>query len=88
MPRRAPIGPPGQTASGRRRHLLEPRPVAVAEQQRALRPGHAPVEAVHLRIDVAVGHEQIQPAVVVEIEEARAPSEKRQRRRRAGRAAR
>ena len=71
----------GEAATRRGRHLFESRPVAIVEEQRALRPGHAPVEAVHLRIDVTVGHEQIEPAIVVVVEKAGAPSEKREGRR-------
>ena len=71
----------GEAAAGRGRDLVEPRPVSIAEQQRALRPRHPPIVAIHLRIHVPVGHEQVQPAVVVVVEEPGAPPEKRQRRR-------
>ena len=48
----------------------------VVKQQRPLGKGGAPVVLVHLRVDVAVDHEQVEPAVVVVVEEAVAPADK------------
>ena len=47
------------------------------EQQRPLGKGSAPVVLVHLRIDVAVDHEQVEPAVIVVIQKTVAPADKR-----------
>src|SRR5258708_35218284 len=47
-------------------------------QQHWLGVGSASLHRVHLRIDVSVGHEQIEPAVVVHVEKRRAPPDQRQ----------
>ena len=46
------------------------------EEQSALFPGCAPVLRVDLRIDVAVDHEEIEPAIVVVVEEGCTPAKK------------
>ena len=48
----------------------------VVKQQRPLRTGRAPVVLIHLRIDVAVHFKQIEPAVIVVVEEPIAPADK------------
>src|SRR5262249_3878885 len=54
--------------------LLEFFAVEIAEKQRALRPSGAPVGFVSDGVDVAVGDEEVEKAIVVEIEEAAAPA--------------
>ena len=63
------LGPGPGGGNGRQRNVME--------QQRPLGERGAPVVLVHLRVDVAVGREQVEPAVVVVIEEPIAPAHKR-----------
>src|SRR6266566_681563 len=69
----------GQTAAGSRRDFLEFGTVEIAKKLRPLRPRRAPVAFVGDGVNVAVGDEEVEKAVVVEIEEAGAPAEKRNR---------
>jgi len=48
----------------------------IAKQQGPLGKGGSPVVLVHLGIHVAIDHEQIEPAVVVEVDKAVAPATK------------
>src|SRR5260370_37671373 len=47
--------------------------VDVTEEKRPLRVSHAPIVLIHARIDVTIGIENVFPAVVVVVQEARAP---------------
>jgi len=49
------------------------------EQQRPLGKGRAPVVLIHLWVHVAVHFHQIQPSIVVVVQEAVAPTDKRNR---------
>ena len=69
----------GQTASRRRRHAPEASVSQVAEQQNLLRVTGSPSLGIDDRVHMAVGYYQILPAIVVEIQEARPPAQKRQR---------
>src|SRR5215470_15654626 len=53
--------------------------VQIPKQQRLLRVTRAPLMRIDLRVHVTVHHKQIQPAIVVVIDKARAPTEKRNR---------
>src|SRR5229473_387877 len=50
--------------------------IQVVKEERPLRVAHAPIVLVYSRIDVAIGVENVFPAVVVVIEESRAPAKK------------
>src|SRR6185503_19688984 len=49
----------------------------IVEQQRLLGKTGSPLVGIHCRVDVSVYNEEIQPPVVVVVDEARAPAEKR-----------
>src|ERR1700674_3701875 len=66
----------GEAAAGGGRNFLEFCAVEIAEKLRALGPGGAPLGAVGDRIDVAIGDENIEETVIVEVEEAGSPCEK------------
>src|SRR5438128_1636744 len=75
---RAPPGFQGKLVeAGEHRHVLE-RPVAmVAEQQYRLAIRHTAFHQVHLRIDMAVRNEEIEPSVVVHVEQLCSPTHER-----------
>src|ERR1035441_1436115 len=63
-----------QTRSLDRRNIFEFPILAssvrdVVKEQRAFGEGRAPIVLVHLRVDVAVDHEEIEPAVVVVVQD-------------------
>ena len=66
----------GQARSRRPRHLHEPA-LEVPEEQHPLPVGGVPVELVGDRVDVAVGDDEVEPAVVVVIGEGGPPAEER-----------
>src|SRR6185437_3693158 len=66
-----------QTASRGGWNFLEFGAIEIAEKLRPLRPGGAPILQVHLRIDVSIDDENVEQAVVVEVEEAGSPGQKR-----------
>src|SRR5713101_8798371 len=72
----------GEAASRSRRHLLELRSIQITQQQRALRPGRAPVLQINSRIHVPIGHENVEQPVVIVVEKAGAPAQKWDRQRR------
>src|SRR5713101_289676 len=67
----------GQAASRCRRHLLELHAIQISEQLWTLGPSRAPITLVNGRIDMPIGDENIQEAVVVEIQKTRAPPKER-----------
>src|SRR5580658_3023362 len=69
----------GQAAARGRRHFLKFLAIDIAKKERTLRPSGAPLGLVGDGINVSIGDENIEPAVVVEIEKARSPAEKRDR---------
>src|SRR5438309_92020 len=60
-----------------RRDNLELAIVHVAEQQRFLSVRRSPVQSVCRGIDVSVDKHQVEPAIIVIVQESRAPSEER-----------
>src|SRR5260370_29413664 len=60
---------PGQVTD-----VLEGAIVLVQEQELGLAIFRANVDAVYLRIDVAIDHEEVQPAIVVKIKESISPA--------------
>ena len=56
-------------------HVHEPAGAEIAVDDLALRIGRFRLQLVHLGIDVAVGEEDVEPAVVVEVDEPGAPAE-------------
>src|SRR5579859_3140702 len=67
----------GESAACRGRNFLEFCAVEIAKKLRALGPRGAPFCAVGDGVDVAVGDEDVQKAIVVKVEKAGAPGEKR-----------
>jgi len=65
-----------QTAARCRWNFFELRCVEIAEQLRPLCPGCAPVTLIHRRINVAIGKEDVQQAIIVIVEEPGSPAEK------------
>src|ERR1700751_263839 len=51
--------------------------VQVVKQKRAFGVRHSKGIVIHLRIDVAVGHEQVLPSIIVEVEELNAETKER-----------
>src|SRR5215467_10283859 len=66
-----------KTASGGRGNFLKPRSVQIAKQLRPLRIRGAPVLLIDCRINMAIGYKQVEQAIIVEIQEACAPSKER-----------
>ena len=66
-----------QTASRGGRNFLEFGAIEIAEKLRPLRPGGAPILQVHLRIDVSIDDENVEQAIVIEVEEPGSPGQKR-----------
>src|SRR5262249_43409173 len=66
-----------EPASGCRRNFFEPRSIEISKELRPLRPSRAPIQRISNWVNLAIRHKQIEQAVVVEIEESDAPSEKR-----------
>ncbi len=64
--------------SGRRADALK-LPFHVPEEQRLLRITRTPLMRVRRRVNMTIDDEQIQPTIVVVVDEARAPAEKRNR---------
>src|SRR5260370_21462858 len=69
----------GEAAARGGGDLLEFLAVEIAEKQRPLGVGGAPVGLVSNGIDVVVGDEQVEKPVIIEIEKASAPAKKRNR---------
>ena len=65
----------GQPRAFDRGNVLKLLALQVVKEHRPLRPAGAPLVLVDLRIDVAVGHQQVLPAVVVVVEECVAPAQ-------------
>ncbi len=65
----------GKAAAGGGWDLAKLATVEVAEELGTLRPGGSPVEAVYADVDVAVGDEGVEQAVVVEVQETVSPSQ-------------
>ena len=68
-----------QTASRGGWNFLEFGAIEIAEKLWPLRPGGAPILQVHLRIDVAIDDEDVEQAIVIEVQEAGSPGQKRDR---------
>src|SRR5205085_9392703 len=66
-----------QTTAGGGGNLGKLFAVEIAVEKRALRVGRAPVGVICNRVDMSVGDEEIEQAVVVEVQEAGPPTEKR-----------
>src|SRR5215213_5996363 len=64
--------------SRRRAHALK-LSFHVSEKQRLLRITRAPLMRVRRRVNMTVDDEQVQPTIVVVVDEARGPTEKRNR---------
>ena len=79
-------------SSARRNHICQPRALHrrhvfkssrlrftgdVVKQQRTLGKRRSPVMLVHLGVDVAIDHKQVQPAIVVVVEETVTPAHER-----------
>ena len=67
----------GETATCGGGNFLKFLPVDIAEQQRTLRVGGAPFGFAGDGVDVTVGDEEVEKSVIIEIEEAGAPTEER-----------
>src|SRR5580658_3640019 len=72
----------GEACPVYRGHVLELSSLAlpgghVMEEQRPFSPARSPLMLIDLRVNVAVDHEQVEPTVVVVVEEPVAPSDKR-----------
>src|SRR6266508_2939016 len=68
-----------QAAVRRSTHAFKFSIAQISKKQSLLRIARAPLMLVNSRVDMAVGHDQIQPTVVIKIEKARSPTKKRQR---------
>src|SRR5579884_2361775 len=66
-----------KSRSCRGRDLLKSLSIQIPQQQRPLRPCCPPIKPVGLYIHVAIHRKNVQEAIVVEINEAGAPSQKR-----------
>ena len=65
-----------QTGAALRRDLGEAPVAAVSEDRVRLPEGGARVDLVHLRVGVAVGHEEVAPPVVVQVGEGDTPAQR------------
>ena len=71
-----------QAASSCGRNFLKFGAVKIAKKLWSLRPCSAPILPVHFRVNMSVSDEDVEQAIVVEIEKARSPGQKRNGRRR------